>query len=329
MVHGIFKKIKPEMWSAIIMITLFYLCEFRFFFILPLPNIVFAGSTNKMLLAIFSLGLFVFYVLKSEKMGMGYFGWPFVFVFFTVAASTVLSKFEFGFSITQVLWGIIPYLLLLLYFPGRKYLADKDTMECFIVIGELFAIAMSALFILQYTRYTGENSTFLRLPGMIADVSIWHPEWGLRIRNVFDGLFRVFALVIADRIIGKRFRGCILDIIAYLAIVLGVLIIDQSRSYLIIMLFSTIAILIYHSIKKVTVAKLLIGLGAVSVGFVAISVKLVSIFSSISEKAGSWLARVNAAGHYIMVGAEHFFFGVGMADHESNPKVANYVRGLS
>ena len=329
MTSGIIKKIRPEMWAAVIIITLFYLCEFRFFFLLPLPDKIFAGSTNKMMLAMFSFGFFILFLLKNKKLGLGYFGWPIIFAFLSVAVSTVLSKFEFGFSITQVLWGIIPYLILLLYFPGRKYLADKDTMECFIVIGEILAILMSAIFILQYILYTGSESTFLKLPGMISDVSIRHPEWGLRVRNVFDGLFRVFGLIIADRIIVKRFRGCWLDIISYFAIVLAVLMIDQSRAYLVTLMFSSIAILIYRSIKKVTVAKLLIGTGAIAVGVVAIIVKMSSIFVSIAEKAGSWMARVNAASHYIDVGLDHFFFGIGMADHESNREVANYVRGIS
>ena len=53
------KVYKKWFTASIIPIVLFYLCEFRFFYLLPLPAVLVAGSTNKNLLAVFSLCAFV------------------------------------------------------------------------------------------------------------------------------------------------------------------------------------------------------------------------------------------------------------------------------
>ena len=314
--------------ASIIPIVLFYLFECRFFYLVPMPAVLVAGSTNKNLLAVFSLCAFVWFLIREKKLRFGYFGITFILIFASVTVSTVLSSFEFGYKLTQVLWGIIPYLLLLLYFPARKYLSDKVIFEQFIVTGEIVSVIMTVLFLLQYVKYTGESSVFLKIPDMIPDHYIWHPDEGLRIRNIFDGLFRVFALVIFDRILAKRFRKCFLDIISYISIVASVLLIDRSRSYLVIILFSSIVILIYRSRKRITTVIFLIGSVALAGGFAMAFIKMTSIAESILNNTGSWFARVEAAGHYIAVGLEHVFFGIGMADPESLPAVEKYVRGV-
>lgn len=322
------KVYKKWFTASIIPIVLFYLFECRFFYLVPMPAVLVAGSTNKNLLAVFSLCAFIWFLIREKKLRFGYFGVTFILIFVSVAVSTVLSSFEFGYKLTQVLWGIIPYLILLLYFPARKYLENEIIREQFIVIGEISAVIMTVLFMLQYVKYTGESSVFLKIPNMIPDHYIWHPDEGLRIRNIFDGLFRVFALVIFDRMIAKKFRKCLLDIISYLSIVASVLLIDRSRSYLVIILVSSIAILIYRSKKRLTTTIFLVGAVALAGGVAMAFVKMTSIVSSILDNTGSWFARVEAAGHYMIVGFEHLIFGIGMADPESYPAVEKYVRGV-
>lgn len=322
------KVYKKWFTASIIPIVLFYLCEFRFFYLLPLPAVLVAGSTNKNLLAVFSLCAFVWFLIREKKLKFGYFGITFILILSCVTISTVLSAFEFGYKLTQVLWGIIPYLLLLLYFPAKRYLADKDMMERFIVIGEISAVFVSILFFIQYAKYTGKSSVFLKIPDMIPDHYIWHPEEGLRIRNNFDGFFRVFSLVIFDRMIAKKFRKSLLDIVSYTAIVAMIFLIDRSRAYLVIVLFSSIAILVYRSRKKVTTIIFIFGSLAVTGGAAVAFIKVTSIAESILNNSGSWFARVEAAGHYMVVGFEHIFFGIGMADPESYPAVEKYVRGI-
>ncbi len=213
-------EIQRKRWLSftIIPIVLFYLCEFRFFYLLPLPNKLFAGSTNKNLLAVFSLFAFCYFLVRVKKFTWGQFGAVFLLIFALVAGSTALSAIEFGYKITQVLWGIIPYLILLLYFPAKKYLANEDIYEQFIVIGEVCTLFVSVLFVIQKIKYTGTGSVFLKLPDMIPDHYIWHPDEGIRVRNIFDGFFRVFALILADRIIAKKFKKSLLDILAFVSI---------------------------------------------------------------------------------------------------------------
>ena len=322
------KIFKKWFTASIIPIVLFYLCEFRFFYLISLPAVLVAGSTNKNLLAVFSVCAFAWFLIREKKLKFGYFGISFILVFVSVTISTILSSFEFGYKLTQVIWGILPYLLLLLYFPAKRYLADKTTMEQFIVIGEIASIFVSILFFIQYAKYTGKPSVFLKIPDLIPDHYIWHPEEGLRIRNTFDGFFRVFSLVIFDRIIAKKFRKSLLDIISYATILAVILLIDRSRAYLVIVLVSSIAILIYRSRKRITTVIFLVGSLALMGGAAVAFIKLTSIAESVLNNSGSWFARVEAAGHYMGVGFEHIFFGIGMADPESYPAVEKYVRGL-
>ena len=323
-------EIQRKKWLSfsIIPIVLFYLCEFRFFFLLPLPNVLYAGSTNKNLLAVFSLMAFFWFLLRVKKFTWGQFGAVFLLIFITVAASTALSAIEFGYKITQVLWGIIPYFILLLYFPAKKYLADEDIYERFIVIGDVCILFVSALFMIQKIKYTGSGSVFLRLTDMIPDHYIWHPDEGIRVRNIFDGFCFFFILVLADRIIAKKFRKSILDMLTFLAILAMIALIDRSRQYLVIVLVSVFVIFIYRSKKKITAALFLVGTFAVAGGIAVISGKVISIIESILGNSGSWFARVEGAAHYLSVAMEHFFFGIGMADPESIPAAEKYVRGV-
>lgn len=322
-------EIQRKRWLSftIIPIVLFYLCEFRFFYLLPLPNKLFAGSTNKNLLAVFSLFAFCYFLVRVKKFTWGQFGAVFLLIFALVAGSTALSAIEFGYKITQVLWGIIPYLILLLYFPAKKYLANEDIYEQFIVIGEVCTLFVSVLFVIQKIKYTGTDSVFLKLPDMIPDHYIWHPDEGIRVRNIFDGFFRVFALIIADRIIAKKFKKSLLDILAFVSILAMIALIDRSRQYLLIVLVSVFVIFLYRTGKKITAALFLVGTFAVVGGIAVISGKVLSIIESILGNSGSWFARVEGVTHYLSVGLEHFFIGIGMADPESLPAVAKYVRG--
>ena len=323
-------EISRKRWlsAGIIPIVFFYLCEFRFFYLIPLPAKLVAGSTNRVLIAMFSVALFIVWLALNKKFRFGYFGKAFIMVFAVVSVSTILSAFEFGYKMTQVLWGIIPYFILFLFFPAKKYLSDKDTMERFIVIGEVSVIVMTVLFLVQYRRYVAGGSFFLKLVDMIDDHYLWHPEEGMRIRNVFDGFSRVFAIVIADRILEKKFKHCILDIVAYVALIAAILIIDKSRLYLLIVLFSSISILIYRARKRITAPIFLIGSVAILGGIGVMLVKFSSIISSISDNSGSWYARVGGSVHFLKIGLEHFFFGIGMADHEAIKSVEKYVRGI-
>ncbi|MCR4702122.1 MAG: hypothetical protein K5665_00485 [Saccharofermentans sp.] len=313
--------------ATILPIVLFYLFEFRFFYLIPLPTVLVAGTTNKNLLAVFSLVAILYFLLRTKKISFGYFGYTFSLIFITIAASTLLSSFEFGFKTTQVLWGIIPYLILLLYFPGKKYLSDEDIREQFIVIGELCTLLIAALFLFQYVQYKNHHTLFLNLPNMIPDHYYWHPEDGLRIRNTFDGFFRVFSLIIADRIFAKKFKKCTLDVFSLISMLLVILIIDRSRSYLVIVMLSAIAMLIYRAKRKTTKALFLLGSVTLIAGVAVISNKLSSIFSSISDNTGSWFARVEGVVHFTKIGLEHFFLGIGMADPEAIASVEKYVRG--
>ena len=313
--------------ATIIPIVLFYLFEFRFFYLIPLPTVLVAGTTNKNLLAVFALMAFTYFLLRTKKISFGYYGYTFILIFIAIAASTALSSLEFGYKTTQILWGIIPYLILLLYFPGRKYLADEDIREQFIVIGELCSIFIAIIFLAQYFVYKNQHTLFLNLPNMIPDHYIWHPNEGLRIRNTFDGFFRIFALIVADRIFAKKFRKCGLDFFSFLSITLVILMIDRSRSYLVIVMLSAISMLIYRAKRKTTKAIFLIGSCTLIAGVTVISNKLSSIFSSITDNSGSWFARVEGVVHFTKIGLEHFFLGIGMADPEAIASAERYVRG--
>ena len=79
-------EIQRKRWLSftIIPIVLFYLCEFRFFYLLPLPNKLFAGSTNKNLLAVFSLFAFCYFLVRVKKFTWGQFGAVFLLIFAVV-----------------------------------------------------------------------------------------------------------------------------------------------------------------------------------------------------------------------------------------------------
>ncbi len=308
-------------------IIIFFLAECRLFYLISLPTILVSGSTNKILVAITSVIFFVLYVVKKRKLQIGYFGKEVFLIIITTSISAILSSFRFGYSETQIAWGIIPYLMLLLYFPARLYLKDKFTMERFIVIGEICTIIMAVLFLYQYSKYIGLNSVFLKFQNIIPDRYIWNPYLGMRVRNIFDGFDRVFVLIVVYRIVKKKFKKCKLDIFSYIAIIASILVIDQSRSYIVIVLISTMVILVYYIKRHISISYFIVVSIAILGALNTIAFKLSSIFSSIADNTGSWFARIEASAHFLKLGFENFIFGIGTLDPEQIPAAYTYVRG--
>ena len=131
-----------------ILLILFFLFDVRLMFLIPLPAKFAGDGTNKMLLSVYSIILF-FLFLGSRRLYLGKYTNCLASLFLIIFLNTVNAFLSFGYRVTQLLWPVIPFFLLLLYFVLMKLLKSEHYLRFFIKAGEFFWSILCILFLIQ------------------------------------------------------------------------------------------------------------------------------------------------------------------------------------
>ena len=209
---------------------LFFLIEFRGFYLVSWPSLLGGAASNKTGLAIYSIILFLFYLFYNKgKFKLNIFGNYILILFIILFLNSLVSMFLWGYSLTQVLWEILPFTILLLYFPLCEIFQNDNNYELFIKIGQITISIVSILFIFQVYSYHGLSTVFLKIENIIPISYIYNLTAPLRIYSVFEGLVRIFVILVAWKIIANNFKKSFWDIISLLLMLVAILYVDQSR----------------------------------------------------------------------------------------------------
>lgn len=187
---------------------LFFLIEFRGFYLVSWPNLLGGAASNKLGVAFYSLILFLAYFIYNKgKLKLGIFG-NYILIFFLILFfNSLVSMYLFDYSITQVLWDVLPYSILLLYFPLCEIFKTERNYKLFVKIGQITISIVSILFVMQVYRYHGLQTLFLKIEEIIPISYIYNLTVPLRIYSVFEGLVRVFVILVAWKIIANHFKN--------------------------------------------------------------------------------------------------------------------------
>lgn len=318
---------KTKKYLFLISVVILLCAENKIFFLIPLPYIFASGTSNNTLLSLTALLISTIYFLRRKKIALGYWGRLIAVLYMIVLGSLFHAYLRFGYRVTQVIWNFIPFLLFLLYFPGKEFLKRKEHLEVFIKCFEINAIIMSLLFNVQAFFYKGIDTLFLKLPNMVRYQYIYMQDIGLRIYNIFDGATRVLILVVAYRVIKKGFKGCVLDIVSFFAMLSAIIFIDRSRYYLVVVLSCCFIMYIRYNGIKVKRERAIWIICATMTGLVLIGRCLLSVIESIIQNTGSWYARTEGYLHFFHIFLEHPIWGISSIEPEMTSYLYQYIRG--
>ncbi len=148
----------------------------------------------------------------------------------------------------------------------------------------------------------------------------------LRIYSVFEGLVRIFVILVAWKIIAKQFRKSFWDIISLLLMLGAIFYVDQSRYYLVTVLVAILSMYLIYNRNNLTVSSLLGTLIFGTAGLLIIFNRFGSISDSISDNTGSSFARTGAIEYYL----DKIFtypFGLGLHTPDKGTSLYYLIKG--
>ncbi len=309
-----------------IFLILFFLFDMRLMYLLPLPTVLSGNATNKMLLSIFSIILFFLFAI-SHKLYFGKYTHCLITLFLILLLNSLNANLKFGYSLSQVIWPVIPFCIFLLYFIFMRYLKSEQNLHFFIKIGELFWSILCILFLIQRVLYLRNHTIILQLNGILPDYYFWHPELGFRIYHVFEGFLRVFILCLGYICIKNNFKQCKSEIITLLLSIASVVLVDRSRYYLFLLILGLISIFLWTLRNSKHFGKIIMVVIGIFIGFVFINNLWLSMSQSISENTGSSFARFNAISYYLNLFKKNILFGLSMVSPDEGNSMYYFVHG--
>lgn len=307
------KKSSVEM----LVITIFLLCDSRFFYLIPMPP-VFGGSGNNRALAgtiglIFTL---ILYPIFKKKLNIGLYGKSIIYLLVFLICQAIFEKSEFEYNWSSITFSILPFGIMLMYFWIIAVLKDRKTFEIFLNIVMIIGTIISMLTFIQGIFYT---HPFLQLIITIQGSSfkIFGPTGGL----VFTASLISVYLFLKNRGIKK-----VVDLICYFVLVLGL---SSSRVALLVVIIATIIeYFTISGIKKVSVGKVIttltIGIAVMIVAMPVIQ-NLIGVWGDGTN--GSYYARHDAINYYISVVPHYLFTGLGIVIPGEHSPLLFLVKG--
>lgn len=307
---------------------IFYLVDSKFFYLIELPDYFAGEAQNKTLLGLLSITIFlIFIIVKKGKIDLGNFGGLILLLFAIIILSGINSITTFNYSFRQVVWPVFQFSVLLLYFPLKEIMLSEKYQNLFLIFGEITYSILSILFLVQSFFYQGISSLFLKIENMIPSSYYYNFE-NLRIYSVFEGTVRILILLVAYRIINKKFKKCFLDIISFSLMLLAIITIDQSRYYLIITIVSIFILYLRNKSSVISFRELFVIIIVFVLGAILLSKMSSSILDSYQENTGSSYARIGAILYYLkLVSLYHPLLGLSLSLPDGGTSAYYYVKG--
>lgn len=283
---------------------LFLIGSTHFLYLINLKSIF---TATNVLLSFFSILIFILslVVLDGKKYYNGRFSGVIFFFFLILVISSINSYYTFGYDLKDLGVYFLAYIPLALYYPFINVLRKKQYYNKFICLSEVFWGILAILFILQYFICLNGGQYFLKISNLVAH------GYFMRIYGIFDGFLRAFILVIAHRIIYKGIRNSSFDVISFVLFLLSIILIDQSRYYLICVLLCVVIDYIYTNRKQIKFSRIT-GLVILSISvLLIIRSNVKSINTSISSDQNYSLARIGGAKYYFNIFLNNIFWGIG------------------
>lgn len=319
--------IKIKFNSGRIITLLFLLCDTRFFYLLHLFKGFGGVASNKALLGIYCIFLFAIGLVFKRHLLHSVFTIDLI-VFVAIATlSTAIAHYKIGFTLSDSIFYMYTYFVLLSYFPLSKVLLKRTNDELFLQDALLVWDVTCILFIAQYILFKNNGTVFLQLDSMIGARYLYNRSLGLRVYGVFDGFIKIFLPLLAHKCIIQNFKSCKIYLFSIFVMLTSVILIDQSRFYVIVILITIMIDFILANHRRIRLTNLVLGsvlfIGALFILYGKIS----SVFMSIQNNTGSLYARTGAIEYYISIYQSHKFLGIGVVNPSPASPFYSFVHG--
>lgn len=290
----------------------------RFFYITPLPKFFLQESSNVMCGAFFSVIIFVLFILLNKQLQLGKYGIEIWILYIIVLVNCVYMYVTYKYTITNLFYCIVPFLILLGYFPIIQFAKNRSNYFFLLKTIEVIALILSIILLLQKYKYDTNNDIFLKINLPL--------NFTGRFYNVSEGIIRIAVIISAYQIISKNIR--LLSLITLVFCALSIFLVDQSRIYLlsvIIGIFVMISMNIVYSNKK---SNVMIYVLLVAIGLFLIYSLYTSLTTTLNNfNDGSNYARRDAVTYYLSVIKDHLWTGLGLYVPNIGEAYSDFIKG--
>lgn len=319
---------------ALGMITLILLVEYRFFFLIRIPDFIQRTMTyhNKLLIFILCFSWYLIYGLNRKKKIFSFLINVFIMLIFI---SMFYSFKKYDPQIDEILVPAVAYLTIFLYFPLRKFLINNFSF--FVKVLTWFNIIASLILLLQYLVYSFSGNLFLSVYEFYRSGEIAVRNGNIRI--TYLGTIVSFSCILSIGIFFK-YKGIVNKrrIFHLCNIALSLIyfqVVSQTRMYVV----STVATLILHFYYKLSndtnkwLKRIVLIVGLVFIGF---SVGLNDYISNFIEPLrdgsyiydGSYYARLDSVEFFSQVAMDKPFLGNGILSPNTGSLYYSQIRGV-
>ena len=303
-----------------ILIPLWFLLEYRFFFLLPLPYVIDKLNTyHTRYLELVCVLVMCLTYCRYRKKNYSYFNYVLIFLMLiTVDLLFTISRY-LGASVHEVIAPFSTYLLILMYFPLSSYFRSDRHFEYFKRLFLLFNTSACVLLAFQAFVYNSKHRLFLRVFEITYLDDLQIREGMLRITYLttivsVSVVFSAVELLSVRKHVIPNFVNLIVSSVyfGYVA---------QTRMYIMVLLL--VVLYIFYFLRKKTNRFIIISsvlIGTVLIVYLAIKLDVKTIMYELVEpllngsykRDGSYFARLEALSHFSKAILKYPLTGLGI-----------------
>lgn len=321
---------KKMVKTKLFIIALFLLADSRFFYLIPLPDILGGATSNKTLVAIVSLVCFIWMAALTKKLYIGNYANLILLFYIFIIFQAIFEHYEFHYAVTAVVFNTLPFLVFLMYFALGSFLRDNRDFELFCLLCEWITVFLSICLLLQIIIYNRTHVILLNFT--LSDwYMIYHVTAKGRFTVVAEGFMRVSILLSFYNILNRSKMDKWKRKLAILSFLLGlaaVVFVDQSRMYVIQCVI--VLLFMYFIAKKnnISVSTVLSAIFLTLIAIILLSSKFSSILNTLGDSSnGSNYARFGAINYYLSIINHYLFTGIGIVIPDEGTIEYFFVKG--
>lgn len=290
----------------------------RFFYITPLPKFFLQESSNVMCGALFSVIIFVLFILLNKQLQLGKYGIEIWILYIIVLVNCVYMYVTYKYTITNLFYCIVPFLILLGYFPIIQFAKNRSNYFFLLKTIEVIALILSIILLLQKYKYDTNNDIFLKINLPL--------NFTGRFYNVSEGIIRIAVIISAYQIISKNIR--LLSLINLVFCALSIFLVDQSRIYLLSVIIGIFVMIIMNIVYSNKKSNVMIYVLLVAIGIFLIYSLYTSLTTTLNNfNDGSNYARRDAVTYYLSVIKDHLWTGLGLYVPNIGEAYSDFIKG--
>ncbi|NRN85379.1 O-antigen ligase family protein [Lactobacillus helveticus] len=316
------KKRKTDNNFLLCLIGIFLVSVTKFFYLIPLPYPFSNEASNVSFSAFVAVIIFIIFLGRYQQIKVGKFGIAIGILFLILISNAFYMMNVYNLNLTSAFGSQFFYLMLLAYFPIIYFLKDEEQFYKFCTLLESISLILCVVLLCQNIIFKLNGRKFLQIAAVIGVNG--------RIYSVAEGLIRISVIISAYKLLDSQLQ-VLRKKVSFFNLIVGIysiILVDQSRIYLISIIISILTIIILGQQNKMDAIKILF--------YVLLAICLIYLFytmfqsllSTMSDNNnGSNYARKEAIDYYIPLVKKNFWTGIGNIVPNPSSTLFYYLKG--